>query len=284
METDRYFSAVSEFETKYTDTVIAQKGTSTIHYHNVFELDLFVQSDNDCFIKNTRRPLRDASLLFIRPQDMHIFHYKAGARYSRFVINFSEEYLRPYLAVQDLETMLDQMETSLLPLPPDVYGRLLALFLAVHKCKQDSGRYPEKQRTAMLQSQLLVLFWEVCALLSQQSSATASSKPSELIKNVIQYIDRDYAKPVTLDLLQETFYVNKFYLCHIFKKEAGVPIMEYLNCRRILEAQKLLLSSRSSVSDICFACGFNSLQHFYRTFKKYAPYPPRHYRMPEDDI
>ena len=283
MEWDQYYVEVPEFKITYVDAIIEQKHAPVIHYHNVFELDLFVKSDNDCFIKNTRYPLQDFSLLFICPRDMHILHYKAGSQYSRFVINFSADILRPYLAIQGLDSILDQLETRLLTLPPDVYSRILALFLAVYKCKSNPGNYSEKQLTAMQQSHLLVLFWEVYCLLNQYPSSTPTSKPSLLIKNVIQHMDQSYSEPLTLDLLQETFYVNKYYLCHIFKKETGVPIIEYLNCRRIIEAQKLLMKTHLSISEICFACGFNNLQHFYRTFKKYTTYSPKQYRLPQSD-
>ena len=86
MEWDQYYVEVPEFKITYVDAIIEQKHAPVIHYHNVFELDLFVKSDNDCFIKNTRYPLQDFSLLFICPRDMHILHYKAGSQYSRFVM------------------------------------------------------------------------------------------------------------------------------------------------------------------------------------------------------
>ena len=54
---------------------------------------------------------------------------------------------------------------------------------------------------------------------------------------------------------------------HVFHKETGVTFTRYVQSRRVGEARRLLGGSGQSITEICFACGFNSLTHFNRVFR-----------------
>ena len=45
-------------------------------------------------------------------------------------------------------------------------------------------------------------------------------------------------------------------------------IMEYVQHRRVIEAQKKLIETRNSIIDIYLDCGFSNAQHFHRIFKR----------------
>lgn len=66
---------------------------------------------------------------------------------------------------------------------------------------------------------------------------------------------------------------------HLFHKETGVTFTRYVQSRRIEEARRLLTESAQSVTDICFACGFNSLTHFNRVFRSGTGCSPSQYRQ-----
>jgi AraC-like DNA-binding protein/ligand-binding sensor protein len=63
-----------------------------------------------------------------------------------------------------------------------------------------------------------------------------------------------------------------------FHKKAGVTFIRYLQSRRIREAKHLLADPDRSISDICFAGGFNSLTHFNRVFRQAEGIGPRQFR------
>lgn len=44
--------------------------------------------------------------------------------------------------------------------------------------------------------------------------------------------------------------------------------MQYINKRRISEAQMLLISTKLTITEISFRCGFNNSNYFQTTFKK----------------
>jgi AraC-like DNA-binding protein len=69
---------------------------------------------------------------------------------------------------------------------------------------------------------------------------------------------------------------------HIFHKETGVTFTRYVQSRRIEEAKRLLIRGTPSITEICFACGFNSLTHFNRVFRQGAGCSPSQWRLGSD--
>ncbi len=66
---------------------------------------------------------------------------------------------------------------------------------------------------------------------------------------------------------------------HLFHRETGVTFTRYVQTRRIKEAKYLLTDTALSITEICFACGFNSLTHFNRVFRGVAGCSPSQFRL-----
>jgi AraC-like DNA-binding protein len=65
---------------------------------------------------------------------------------------------------------------------------------------------------------------------------------------------------------------------HVFRQTTGTSFTRFVQARRVAEARKHLMDTRKSITDICFACGFNSLTHFNRVFRAFERCSPRQYR------
>lgn len=57
-----------------------------------------------------------------------------------------------------------------------------------------------------------------------------------------------------------------------------MTLTEYILQERISQAQRKLISTDSSISDICYECGFNSINRFNAAFKRINKCTPREYR------
>jgi AraC-like DNA-binding protein len=68
------------------------------------------------------------------------------------------------------------------------------------------------------------------------------------------------------------------YFCRRFKATTGSTFTEYVRRCRVEKAKRLLADRTTRISEIAFACGFQSLPYFDRTFKLFAGLSPKAYR------
>ena len=80
------------------------------------------------------------------------------------------------------------------------------------------------------------------------------------------YIENNYGANINLNLLSHIHFVSKYHLLRLFKKYYGQTPRQYLIDKRI-EKSKEQLKNGMSVTETCFAVGFESLSSFSTLFK-----------------
>lgn len=98
------------------------------------------------------------------------------------------------------------------------------------------------------------------------------------IKEALAYIDSHYTEQFSLDDLAVQLAMNKSYLSHLFAKETGINITDYLEKVRIYKAQSLLRETSSSIAHIAEMVGYTSQSYFSKAFKKSTGITPNTYR------
>ncbi|OJJ16976.1 hypothetical protein BKI52_30125 [marine bacterium AO1-C] len=89
----------------------------------------------------------------------------------------------------------------------------------------------------------------------------------DIIMAVRIYINNHYDNAdLNLDLLSQIHCISKYHLLRLFKKYYGLTPRQYLMDKRI-EKSKECLKNRMSVTETCFAVGFQSLGSFSTLFK-----------------
>lgn len=99
-----------------------------------------------------------------------------------------------------------------------------------------------------------------------------------LLRRVRDRIDRDYARPLDVETLAREVHLSAGHLSRQFRMAYGEPPYSYLMTRRIERAMVLLRSSDASVTDVCFAVGFQALGTFSTRFTELVGVPPSRYR------
>lgn len=98
------------------------------------------------------------------------------------------------------------------------------------------------------------------------------------LEPVFTYIDAHYAAPITLEDMAEAIRLHPSYLCRLFRQATGSTLSQYLNFVRVYEAEKLLINSKISMTDICSRVGFSDPVYFDRVFRRYNGCTPTAYR------
>ena len=99
----------------------------------------------------------------------------------------------------------------------------------------------------------------------------------DLAVNTKRYIDKHFDQEINLDLLAHLHITSKYHLIRVFKRYYGTTPRQYLINKRIEMAKKELKTGKS-VSDTCYAIGFDSLNSFSNLFKAKTGMSPSVYK------
>lgn len=99
-----------------------------------------------------------------------------------------------------------------------------------------------------------------------RSTIYANQGQLDAVIGIRSYINHHYDKELSLDLLAHTGFISKYHLLRLFKKYYGQTPMQYLTDKRI-ERSKTFLKLGMTISETCFAIGFESPASFSTLFK-----------------
>lgn len=100
----------------------------------------------------------------------------------------------------------------------------------------------------------------------------------EEIRKAKDFIEKLYTdEELDRDRVAAEVHLSPSHFSYLFKKETGLKFNQYLNQFRIGKAVELLINTQENISQIAFAVGFGSLEHFDRTFRKIKKLSPKEY-------
>ena len=95
---------------------------------------------------------------------------------------------------------------------------------------------------------------------------------------IMTYIQTNYCY-LTLDTLADNFHYSNAHLSDLIKKYTGLSFIKLITKLKMLHAVKYLKNTNLSIEKISELVGYNSGDHFSRTFKKYYSCSPKQYRQ-----
>lgn len=101
--------------------------------------------------------------------------------------------------------------------------------------------------------------------------------PCNPFTGLLRYIDAHSDEELTLEQAACYAGFSRYHFSRLFHRYTGCTFSDYLTLRRI-ESAKALLATGSSITDVAFQAGFNSLSAFSRCFKKHTCCSPSEYR------
>jgi two-component system, response regulator YesN len=117
----------------------------------------------------------------------------------------------------------------------------------------------------------------IFSVLLTQISTTESKEETSIATKFLKYIQQNYEKDISLHDLADEFGLSTSYISTIFKNHTGENYKDYLNKYRISKAQEILENREIKIKELAGMVGFNNVNTFIRTFKRYVGLPPGQY-------
>jgi AraC family transcriptional regulator of arabinose operon len=140
----------------------------------------------------------------------------------------------------------------------------------------------EKSQTANKSIQSSSLTYEI--MLNILEFASEKSDSSMLnhynrLKPLLDFIDKNYYKNVSLAELSGILQVTPEHLCYLFKKVTTHRVFEYINMTRIKKSKELIMQDKSlQIKDVAKKVGFEDISYFGSIFKKIEKVSPNEFK------
>lgn len=247
------------------------------HFHGSYELYYLISGQRYYFIKDKTIRVMENDLILIKKGDLHKTASCGESQHERILINFKEEYLN---------SELEELNAVLAPFNDDV--NVIRFNIQQQSVLEDLLNTIQDELTrkdSMYKLSAQALFAQLLIYLSRHVKRYGMDEhfkhPSLMhkkVSGVVQYINANYMKTLTLRDIAKLFDMNYTYLSKVFKRATGFTLIEYINSVRIKEAQNLLLTTEDQVIDISYKVGYVNTSHFNRVFKGMTGLSPLQFR------
>ncbi|MCR8630374.1 helix-turn-helix domain-containing protein [Paenibacillus radicis (ex Xue et al. 2023)] len=249
------------------------------HYHDSFELAYFVNADIQLFIKDTKYQVTNGDYLFINEYEVHRIFYNPRHHYTRYVINFKKSFISSLLKEAGLVDTLEWIVSyprRKLELSSKQRLEIEERFRRINTLYSQLQQKEDPLGSSELKLNLLLLLIKYREFATANQSKYAPKK--DVVKELISYIDRCYSDPIKLEDLERISGMSRYHISRLFKNATHFTIVEYIQQRRVIEAQIKLKQTDRQVLDIGLECGFQNAQHFHRVFRTVTGQSPLQFR------
>ena len=101
---------------------------------------------------------------------------------------------------------------------------------------------------------------------------------SRRIEKTLDYVNKNFDKPVTLGEVAKLANMSEVSFSRFFKQRTSNTFMDCLTEIRLGHATRMLIDTTTSIAEVANQCGFNNISNFNRTFKKRKNCTPKEFR------
>lgn len=121
-------------------------------------------------------------------------------------------------------------------------------------------------------------FLNYLSAIATQIQKQKGSNTEGVIPMVLEYVNRNYSKDISLKDVAKSVNLSYNYLSKVFKEEIGKSFIDYLTELRMEKSMKLLSNRSLSIKEICQQIGYNDPNYYCKAFKKLTGKTPTEYR------
>lgn len=228
------------------------------HFHKNYEITYVLKGEAFCSVNDKQRTLKEGDFALCLSNEIHSVR---SAEDSRVWIGvFSEDFVHEFKNRLGNRTGED----------------------FVFRCSDTTRDFLLKNLIREDQNDILMIkscLYALCSeYLSQVPLTEKDSKRGVLMTDIVEYIEENYKKPITLKELSAHLGYDYCYLSKAFKRLFSMPFNDYVNTFRTDCALNLLTKTNMTITEIAFESGFQSIRSFNYVFKNQTGRSPADFR------
>ena len=114
-------------------------------------------------------------------------------------------------------------------------------------------------------------------LMALANSAKITPEPDfePVVRRVINLVKQNLSLPLSVTSIAEEMGMSREHLSRVFHQNMGVTLYQFILSEKMEYACHLLKTSKLSIKEVAFLCGYSSSAHFCRLFKKVNTMTPK---------
>lgn len=268
----------------------------TSHSHSQCELYYLISGECTMLSGQKNYLLTPGMILIIPPNVSHKTTYRLATTSERLTVEFSPEYISDIAEEFGTVWMERFFYNSPIYLPQNSRSHIEHMFTTLMEDKQPAISLSPEDSTGSQQEDIFsdcvrkLHFQEIIIeLLRRNTHADYVTAENILISDItvadaLRYIDANYNEPLTLEGVADMCQLNPSYFSSKFKSVNGIGFKEYLNNVRIIHAEKLLLETDMSITEIAMKCGYETSNYFGDAFRRINNCSPSQFRRMNGNV
>ena len=236
------------------------------HYHEFCKVLLLLSGQGSYSVEGNRYRLSPGDVVLLGSRSVHRPELEAGVPYERIIIYIAPEFLQQQSGADcDLLAIFSGQKGHVLR-PSE--GRRKKLFSIAAALERELSR-DGFGRDVISRAHLLQLVVEIGRGLAESADLPSPILPENpRILEIMDYLEGNLGEDVDMDALAERFYISKFHMMRLFRRETGSTIHTWLTQRRLMHARDLMAGGMSA-TQACYTCGFRNYSSFTRAYGRH---------------
>lgn len=247
----------------FSRSTIDKSFKPSFHSHPNLELLLFTGGQGKIITAYRKLDVKKGDIVVINPNSRH---YEEGEGLSFFAIG-----------IRNLDLYLQETFTKKIivkTLSGEDYSMIYGLYSIIYHEATTHDSFSSK----IIENSEDTIFRLLDRLYNLTGHNSSDVEESDVVSNIKNIIDTYYASEITLDEIAHRLSESKSTICHKFKNETGMSIIEYKINRQLEEAKNMLSISDMSVSNIASLTGFSSASYFTKLFREHYGITPKQHK------
>lgn len=242
----------------------------TAHFHNCHELYFLEKGQTKYVIGNEIFLLDVGDMVFVPKGTFHKTSGEKDKSNERVLVVFDDDF-----AGDEYKSYIDELKIDrFICFPKEHVYKIRDLLQKIEsEANHTYSDYKEMQKLYLRQLLITISRYR------KRNISTKFSPSIAIIQAATKFISENFTSNISLTNIAEKYSMSASYFSKQFKSVTGVGFNEYLNIVRVTEAEKLLISTNYSVTDIAMECGFNDSNYFAAVFKKIKGITPKKYSL-----